>query len=453
MGTAENALSVPAMLMAVGGLVFLAHLFQFAFQRFRVPDTLWLIGIGLIAGPLTHWLQPQDFGIVGPALTAIALAVILFEAGLDLHFRDLKAALGSAVLLTFAVYLASLTAVTLLVRLLAGFPWIAALFVGAVVATPAPPVILPMLANSRLPRNLKVTITLESALGEALGLVVALAILRLAVSDDLTAGHLVGGLLSSFVVATVIGLVAGIGWAFLLKQVRQLKHSIILTPSMVFIVFGLTEYLEFSGPVAVLAFGLVLGNLEGVARRFRWADDEGAPARVEKKEMEFIGELVFLLKTLFFVFLGISMRPADLWSPTALAIVLLLLLVRFAVVRFALSGIISGAADGSIVASLIPKGLAAAVMAAAASSEPDFPSGHLIDNLVYAVIFFSIATTALLVFLFEKTGSSRVFSGWWFREMPADRDRADAEGSSPVGLQSVSGKDQSSSPEQNGDLH
>ena len=154
--------------------------------------------------------------------------------------------------------------------------------------------------------------------------------------------------------------------------------------------------------MAVLAFGLVLGDLEGVARRFRWADDEGAPARVEKKEMEFIGELVFLLKTLFFVFLGISMRPADLWSPAALAIVLLLLLVRFAVVRFALSGIIGGAAEGSIVASLVPKGLAAAVMAAAASSEPDFPSGHLIDNLVYAVIFFSIATTALLVFFFEK---------------------------------------------------
>ena len=86
MGNAEN-LSVPAMLMALGGLVFLAHLFQFAFQRFRVPDTLWLIGIGLVAGPVTNWLQPKDFGIVGPALTAIALAVILFEAGLDLRYR------------------------------------------------------------------------------------------------------------------------------------------------------------------------------------------------------------------------------------------------------------------------------------------------------------------------------------------------------------------------------
>ena len=86
MGNAEN-LSAPAMLMAVGGLVFLAHIFQFAFQRFRVPDTLWLIGIGLVAGPVTNWLQPKDFGIVGPALTAIALAVILFEAGPDLRYR------------------------------------------------------------------------------------------------------------------------------------------------------------------------------------------------------------------------------------------------------------------------------------------------------------------------------------------------------------------------------
>ncbi len=77
---------------------------------------------------------------------------------------------------------------------------------------------------------------------------------------------------------------------------------------------------------------------------------------------------------------------------------------------------ISSAADGSIVASLIPKGLAAAVMAAAAASEPNFPNGDEVDNLIYAVILFSIATTALLVFLFEKTQLHRVFSGWWFRQ-------------------------------------
>ena len=415
MESGEGTLSVPTMLMAVGGLAFLAHLFQFAFQRFRVPDTLWLIGIGLVVGPLTQWVQPQDFGIVGPALTAIALAVILFEAGLELHLRDLKAALGSAVLLTLAVYLASLVAVMLLVRFLTGFPWITVVFVGAVVATPSPTVILPMLGNSGIPRNLKVTVTLESALGEALGLVVALAILRLAVSEGVTAGHLIGDVLSSFIVAAVIGLVAGIGWAFVLKQVRELKHSMILTPSMVFIVFGLTDYLEFSGPVAALAFGLVLGNLEGIAKQFKWAGDDVTPARVEKMEMEFIGELVFLLKTFFFVFLGISMRLADLWSPTAFVIVGLLLLVRFVMVRFSVPGMISGAADGSIVASLIPKGLAAAVMAAAAAGEPGFPNGNEVDNLIYAVILFSIATTALLVFLFEKTQLHRVFSGWWFR--------------------------------------
>ena len=79
---------------------------------------------------------------------------------------------------------------------------------------PFPPVILPMLRNSGIPRNLKVTVTLESALGEALGLVVALAILRLAVSEGMTVGRLIGDLLSSFIVATVIGLAAGIGWAF-----------------------------------------------------------------------------------------------------------------------------------------------------------------------------------------------------------------------------------------------
>jgi hypothetical protein len=67
------------------------------------------------------------------------------------------------------------------------------------------------------------------------------------------------------------------------------------------------------------------------------------------------------------------------------------------------------------VASLIPKGLAAAVMAAAAAGEPGFPNGTEVDNLIYAVILFSIATTAVLVFVFEKTQLHRVFAGWWFR--------------------------------------
>jgi NhaP-type Na+/H+ or K+/H+ antiporter len=49
---------------------------------------------------------------------------------------------------------------------------------------------------------------------------------------------------------------------------------------------------------------------------------------LRKMELEFLGELVFLLKTFSFVFLGISMRPADLWSPTAFAIIGLLLLLQ-----------------------------------------------------------------------------------------------------------------------------
>ena len=204
-------------------------------------------------------------------------------------------------------------------------------------------------------------------------------------------------------------------------HVRDLKAALASAVTLVFIVVGLTDFLEFSGPVAALALGLVLGNLGGIARKFKWAGDDVAPARVEKIEMEFIGELVFLLKTFFFVFLGISMRPADLWSPTAFVIIGLLLLVRFVMVRFSLPGSIRCAADGSIVASLIPKGLAAAVMAAAAASEPDLPHGGEVENLIYSIILYSIATTALLVFLFEKTQVHRIFSGWWFRPYQSDR--------------------------------
>ncbi len=91
-GHAEN-LSVPVELMFLGLIVIAAHAFQLVFKRYRIPDNLWLIGIGLVMGPLFGWVSPDDFGIVGEVLTAVALAVILFEAGLEIDLAEVRPAL------------------------------------------------------------------------------------------------------------------------------------------------------------------------------------------------------------------------------------------------------------------------------------------------------------------------------------------------------------------------
>jgi len=421
---AVPALSTPMLLILIGALVFFSHASQMAFRRFKVPDTLWLIGVGILVGPILGWLRPSDFGLAGSILTSVALAVILFEAGLELRLKELGQAFGSAVLLTSVVF--SVTAVLLaaFIHYLGDYSWMTSFFVGVVAAAPSPPVVIPLLKGLSLPASLRSTVTIESAVSEALGLVVALAILRVqALGGGANVGEMIGTVMSSFLMASLLGLAFGACWAACLEKIRGMKNAMILTPALVFILFGGSEYLGFSGPVAVLVFGLVLGNASGFVGPdgVRMGDLAMSLTNVSATESRFLGELVFILKTFFFVFLGLNMRLDDLWAPLALGIVVILVVVRLGGVRLCLGGLVEDAKTGTLLGVMMPKGLAAAVLAAAAQDSSGMPRGTLVDNLLYAVILYSIVGTAVLVFAAERLGLPRLFSGWLFPERVGEK--------------------------------
>ena len=75
---------------SVGLIIFAAHFFTALFERTRVPDVLPLIFIGILVGPLFGILAPEDFGYVGPLLSAVALTLMLFEGGSHLTLETLK---------------------------------------------------------------------------------------------------------------------------------------------------------------------------------------------------------------------------------------------------------------------------------------------------------------------------------------------------------------------------
>lgn len=299
-------------------------------------------------------------------------------------------------------------------------------FVGVVAAAPSPPVVIPLLKGLALPANLRSTVTIESAVSEALGLVVALAILRVqALKEGADVGEMAGAVMSSFLVASLLGLAFGAGWAACLEKIRGMKNAMILTPALVFILFGATDYLGFSGPVAVLVFGLVLGNASGFVGPdgVRMGDLAMSLTNVNATESRFLGELVFILKTFFFVFLGLNMRVDDLWSPLALGIVVILVVVRLGGVRVCLGGLVEDAKTGTLLGVMMPKGLAAAVLAAAAQNSSGMARGTLVDNLLYAVILYSIVGTALLVFAAEHLGLPRLFEGRLFPARAPEKAR------------------------------
>ncbi|HUX67368.1 MAG TPA: cation:proton antiporter [Terriglobales bacterium] len=401
-----------AAIALIGGLVFLAHLFAAIFSRTRIPDVLWLLLIGVALGPVFHLLAPAALGVVGPAFVSITLVLILFESGLSLQLSRLRRALPGTVALSSASFLGEAAVVALASWGLTPLgAWRAALL-GLIVAGNSPSVIVPMAKGLGLADHTRDILFLESALGDVFSIVLALALL------DFQA-HGWGRWLAAlarfglgFGGALLLGGLAGLAWSLALRRTRGLENPMFTTPAFVFLVYGGAELLRANGTIAVLALGIVLANVEHSP-----LVQEALPAvGLNRAEMGFLSEIVFLLKTFFFVYIGLSVRFSDLrWLLLGAGLSLLLLAPRIPAVRLTLRRRVS-LRDASFAACMIPKGLAAAVLAALLVQQ-QVPGAEILQSIIYAMIFFGVVFTSILVFVVHQPFGARAMA-WLLGRAP-----------------------------------
>ena len=386
----------------IGLLVFLAHLFVALFEQTRIPDVLFLILIGVVIGPVLQIVGPEDFGKVGSVFTIVALVVILFEAGLELSIESLRGSLSKTAIITVASFLLTALLAAAAVYQFTGLDLPFSLFVGVLLAGPAPAVVIPLIKHLEISGGTKTILTLETPLGEALCIILALFILDSMTLQTVQIGSLIGNLFASFAIAVCVGTAGGYLWSVLLHKVRQLRHAIFTTPAFLFLLFGLTEFLGFSGAVAALTFGVTLGNagalhIPRLSRRFNLT-----PLVHNDVEKSFFGEIVFLIKTFFFVYVGLSFRFVD---PRALSLAVgltvVIVLARLAAVWLSTTRRTSTLKDASLMGILVPRGTAAVVLGSI-PLQMGLGQGAEIQNIVYSVVVISILLTGLLMALLER---------------------------------------------------
>jgi cell volume regulation protein A len=349
---------------AIGLLVFLAHLFTAVFEQTRLPDVLWLILIGLLLGPLLGFVEPEDFGAVGGVVTTITLIILLFEEGVGLSLTVLRQAARGTLGLTLTGFAATAGAVGACALALTDLDPVAALMLGAIVGSTSPAVVIPLVKQLRMGEESRTILFLESAASDVLSIVVAIALVELHRLGELRVGLMVGEILSSFVLASLLGIGSGFLWSMLLDKVRNLKHAVFTTPAFLFVVFGVTELLGFSGYIAALAFGVTLGNIEAVELPRLKQLTPLVPLTFNDTERVFFAEVAFLLKTFFFVYVGLSVHLTDVGVVSvAGALTLAIYLMRVPVVRLTVRRT-TPVGDASLMAVMAPKGLAAVVLSA-----------------------------------------------------------------------------------------
>lgn len=399
-------------ILAVGILVFLAHLFTGIFSRTRIPDVLLLMLIGLAIGPLLNLVTPAEFGALGPLFTTITLIVILFQGGIDLKLDVLYRSLRGSVFLTVANFVVTMVVIGLLSMVMAGMDIFSAFTLGAILGGTSSAVVIPMVRQLNMKEESKTVLLLESALSDVLCIVVAIALMESLKFGMFNPAQIGGKIVASFLIATLLGTIGAFGWSLLLNRIRALDNPIFLTPAFVFVVYGIVEVMGYSGAIAALAFGIVLGNADVLSRVFAIAHLRIKPISLNNTEKIFFSEVVFLLKTFFFVYIGLSIIVSNVaLMVMGLVLTLIIFYIRVPTVWISLPRK-TPIGDASISAIMVPKGLAAAVLASI-PLQMGLTSGEMIQCITYAVILFSIVLNSILVFLLEKTSLSS-FYDWIF---------------------------------------
>lgn len=413
-----DSTAVAYTVIGVGTLIFLAHLFALFFSKKQIPDVLLLLIIGLIIGPVCNFAEPENFGIVGPIFFSITLVVMLFDGGVDMNWRTLREAWRGTLVITFTCFISLLLVIGTVAWLLIGLnPW-AAYLLGAILGGTSSAVVIPLVKHFSVSKDTSIILILESAITDVLCIVVAVAFMESFKASDTTPSvmKIFGTILSSFILATIIGGIAGILWSSVLHKVRTITTGMFLTPAFVFIVFGVTESLGFSGAIAALVFGICLGNCKDIhLPRYKYE-----PKQLNENELNFIREIVFILKTFFFVFVGISISfdnlQALLWG---IIIVLFVFITRLIVTRMC-APVSASTFDKTIISFMIPKGLAAAVLASIPETIPNFPNGTEIKNITYAVVLFSILLTSVMILVISRFPKANRWYGIFFNNKISD---------------------------------
>jgi Na+:H+ antiporter len=399
-----------ATMLIIGLMVFFAHFLSVQFRRTNIPDVLVLMLVGIILGPMLGVVVPEDFGKAGSLIATIALVVILFEGGTSLHLDTLGKSLGTTGLLAMSCFALTAAIIALAGFLLLGLTLLPAAMLGVTLGGSTSAVVIPMIKVLKLSEKPATVLVLESALTDVLCIVGVFALLQIhSQGGGVEPGKLVGSVLASLVFAAGIGALGGIGWLMVLGKVRDFPNTISSTLAYAFIVYGATEMLGFSGAIAALALGITLTNFEKFGlHRIPSIDQSIEP--LNEIDLTFYREAVFLLKTYFFVYLGISIHfGAVIPALTAIGMVLVVYAMRLGLTRFIFRDPGYSLRDAAMTSMMAPKGLAAAVLASI-PLQMGVVGGEVIRDVTYMVVLVSIALTALLVIAYPVPAVQKIYA-------------------------------------------
>lgn len=359
----------------------------------RLPSILLLLGFGFVAGPVAGIINPDElFGPLLLPLVSLFVALILFEGGMGLRFREIRGVSGIVrnlvtlgAVITWAV--GGVSAYYVL-----GLDARLACLLGATLCVTGPTVVLPLLEFVKPRGSVGPILKWEGIVIDPIGALLAVVVFEVVLSGELdsVATHAGAALARSVVAGGVLGLVgAGLLVAVIrLHLVPERLHAIVAM-SLALGGFVLSNKVQGeSGLLSVTVMGVALANQ-------RAADIRGV--------VEFKENLRVLLLSSLFILLSARLKMEDLrqigWE-TALFVAILIFIARPLCVAASALGSHTTWKERLFLMWLAPRGIVAAAVASVFSlalEEAGYAQARLLLPVTFGTIVITVAVYGLTI--------------------------------------------------------
>lgn len=393
-------------------LIVLASFFAYINHRYiKLPATIGIMLMAilgsiiiLVAGnflfpqlttKLTNLVGTFDFTEV---LMGAMLNFLLFAGAIHVNISDLREQRWPVIVFsTVSVIISTFVVAALLSFATRAFgidlPFLYCLLFGALISPTDPIAVLGILKKAKVPKSLETKIAGESLFNDGMAVVLFAVILQLAETDtDISAGSITWLLVKEAGGGLLLGAVLGLSASAALKRIDDYIVSVLITLSVVMGGYLIAHAAHISGPLTMVAAGLIIGNF---SKRMVMSD-------VTKDYVNKFWELIDeILNAILFLFIGLELLLLpDLigsWG-IGLVTILIVLLARFLsiwipskVVPFK-----NKFSKGTLMV-LVWGGLRGGVSIALVLSVAAGPYKDILLEITYIVVVFSIIVQGLSV--------------------------------------------------------
>ena len=380
--------SADVILLAAGVVIFLGVAGEAFFKKTGIPDVAFLMILGVIIGPVLGIIQAEAVIQVVPYFAALALIIIMFDGGLNLDIKHIVKTAHYSFTLAIVGFILSVIIISLATHYVLEWTWLESILLASIVGGSSSAIVFGLVRNIRISEETKSILSFESAVTDILATIIAFILFEAVLAGHFDLQTLQETIGRAVVVGLVLGFGVGIPWMYISTKFGNAQHAYMLTLAILFVLFFLANSFGESGALTALVFGLMIGNKKHLSKILRLK-----VPKIERDDPTH-NQLTFLVRSFFFVFVGLMATFGEIeYVIFGVVVTIAVYVGRMSLVKAVLRKGFSKL-DKSVTKSMIPRGLAAAVLATYPITM-GLPNAELYPQMIFFIILSSVIITTI----------------------------------------------------------